>query len=1125
MFDCFDAISDLVFAADRQTHNVLYANPALCRAVGLSREEIQAQSLTRLFAGDVIYDTTVRSAALRVAGGSLLRVEVRFDTTTFNGDMCLIGVARPFPRSGRLDALAQVLPNLILHVSATGRLIDCVTNDDDLLLQSAEFLGCNITDLFDDDLAARLMVLLTETLAEQSPRRLEWSLSIAGELRYFEFRFAASHPHEAVIVAHEVTHQKHIEDEMQASEGRFRGLFEYSPWGIQLIDETGRVVEWNPASERILGLRRDEVIGEYFWDVQFQILPPEDQTPERYEFFYDSLQNFILTGEAPWINNTLEYAIQRRDGERRTILASGGPIKRAQGNHSCGMVHDITEQKQIERLLKCVAHATAILLTPGDLAKAINQALALLGPVAQVDRIAIFEILTESETGQRIRRMQYEWVVDESYSELRNPFWQNYKWSSAEIEQELLVYQSSSTAFGGPVQDFPPAIREVLKLAGSRSILIVPIKVNGQRWGLLSLDDMTNERIWSDEITAVLELMGASLGAALERQQHEAMLAESKAMSDTLREVGDILTAERDLDEVLDQLLIQVYSIVPYTAAHVMLLEGDMARIVRARGFSQYDIPDERYVGHVKPLDEMPDIQEMIKLREPVTRYDVSDEISQQDLDNFQWIRSWLSAPIIVQGDVIGLFSLFSDKPGVYTQHHCELIEVFTHQSAIALENANLYTQLRAQRDELTEGVHLLRALHAASREIISSLDPEHVVQVSTEKLNEIAAASSAILCDYDPADQSAVVRAVSFSQGVSCNPDDPCVQPGYRFDLRPPLFGPLLAQHDSIVLDGESLQMVFVDSTCLPHIQSAAFVPLPNGGQITGIAIIRNCQPDYAFSEVRLLICEFLANFVAVALEQAELFSNTQSLERIKTEMIRIASHDLRNPLTRITNSFRILPGNGQFTPDQSKVIGQAAQAAQRILDIAENLLSVERIEARYEHSQPVDWYEIIARVIDYARADLEAKKHQIDVRYASDIPITSGDPAQLHHAIYNLVDNAIKYTPPGGRIIIRAYLKDVAGERNVMVEVKDNGIGIPQEKQADLFSPFFRAPLVEGSDVPGIGLGLAVVKSVVTQHNGRVFVDGAPGEGSCFGFRVPVTPPAAHPTYQTHDADEESQ
>ena len=150
-----------------------------------------------------------------------------------------------------------------------------------------------------------------------------------------------------------------------------------------------------------------------------------------------------------------------------------------------------------------------------------------------------------------------------------------------------------------------------------------------------------------------------------------------------------------------------------------------------------------------------------------------------------------------------------------------------------------------------------------------------------------------------------------------------------------------------------------------------------------------------------------------------------------------------------------------------------------------------------------------MIEQALNVIHIEREVKQQQLHVECPDNLQGGRGDAVQLTRALANLLGNAVKYTPEGGRITVRAF-KEVAnpGSR-VVIEVEDTGIGIAEEHLYAIFDPFYRVqqpgtgPIDE--DVPGIGLGLSVVKSAVEYHHGKVFVRSTPGQGSVFGFWIP--------------------
>ena len=178
-------------------------------------------------------------------------------------------------------------------------------------------------------------------------------------------------------------------------------------------------------------------------------------------------------------------------------------------------------------LLQGVAQATNQLLTTGDFSTAINQALATLGQVTGVDRVYIFEIHPHPETGEPALSQRFEWARETVSAEIDNPQLQNLPYVAYGMSQyyeALLAGQSCS----GLVRELSPLERQLFEPQGIVSILVVPIPVNGKVWGLIGFDDCHCERRWSNDESAVLMTMAATVGSCIAHRQTENALRQSQ---------------------------------------------------------------------------------------------------------------------------------------------------------------------------------------------------------------------------------------------------------------------------------------------------------------------------------------------------------------------------------------------------------------------------------------------------------------------------------------------------------------------------------------------------------------------------------------------------------------------
>src|SRR5690606_32514103 len=169
---------------------------------------------------------------------------------------------------------------------------------------------------------------------------------------------------------------------------------------------------------------------------------------------------------------------------------------------------------------------------------------------------------------------------------------------------------------------------------------------------------------------------------------------------------------------------------------------------------------------------------------------------------------------------------------------------------------------------------------------------------------------------------------------------------------------------------------------------------------------------------------CRALASQAAIAFEQALLFSEVRELERVKSEMIRLASHDLRGPLTRLQAYLDVIDRRfDTLAPDRRQgYFHRAAEAAGQMQDIISNLLSLERIEEQHRLAQPVVWADLIARAVESVQTELAESGCTLTVECPDALPDGHGDAVRLERALSNLIANAIKYSPGGGQVVVRA-------------------------------------------------------------------------------------------------------
>ena len=236
---------------------------------------------------------------------------------------------------------------------------------------------------------------------------------------------------------------------------------------------------------------------------------------------------------------------------------------------------------------------------------------------------------------------------------------------------------------------------------------------------------------------------------------------------------------------------------------------------------------------------------------------------------------------------------------------------------------------------------------------------------------------------------------------------------------------------------------------------------------------------------------------------ELSALNARLQAMDRMRSELLTMVSHDLHTPLTAIKGSLEVLLHEAVGTELRRELLGIAQKNADRLFRMVSDILDLARIEAgRFqERREPFDVLTTLRGTIDRLRQMAQDREIAICLA-APQGPLTvSADSLRMEQVFTNLLANALKFTPRGGRI-------DVAAEErgaDILVTVADSGVGIPPEHLDRIFDRFYRVPMPAGSAVEGTGLGLSICKAVVEEHGGRIWVESQVGRGSTFFVTIP--------------------
>lgn len=230
---------------------------------------------------------------------------------------------------------------------------------------------------------------------------------------------------------------------------------------------------------------------------------------------------------------------------------------------------------------------------------------------------------------------------------------------------------------------------------------------------------------------------------------------------------------------------------------------------------------------------------------------------------------------------------------------------------------------------------------------------------------------------------------------------------------------------------------------------------------------------------------------------------TNLKKIDQIKSDFVSTVSHDLRSPLTAILGYVDLVERAGPLQDLQKSFLDRIQFSVHNITNLVDDLLNLGRIEAGFDtRKEMLDLSSYIYQVID----EMNPKLLETDTHLKLDVPDSSqkiyASPIQIRQLLSNLLTNAIKYSDPGKTMTITLQEK----ENQIILQISDEGFGIPSTDLPYVFDKFYRSGTVIGTEIPGSGLGLAIVKSIVENHQGRIWVDSVFGQGSTFTIVFPI-------------------
>jgi len=421
------------------------------------------------------------------------------------------------------------------------------------------------------------------------------------------------------------------------------------------------------------------------------------------------------------------------------------------------------------------------------------------------------------------------------------------------------------------------------------------------------------------------------------------------------------------------------------------------------------------------------------------------------------------------------------------------------------VENAKLFNRTDLA---LARRVEELSTLQEIDRELNTSLDFRRVMRLTLDWGLRVSGAEAGSIGMIDREQNALLILASRDYSGAEASDD------GQALPLDRGLAGKSIRTGLPLLLDDTTPDP---ESTPVsPATQSQISVPIRRGSEVVGVLNLESSQ-SRAFSATEFESAIRLADHAATAIVNARLFEEVKRANDAKSEFVLTVSHELKQPMTSIKGytDLMVKGAAGPLTDVQQQFLHTVRSNVERMSTLVGDLLEISRIEAgRLKLDiKPVSMEDVIEETLRTTQGQIEAKQQQLDVSVPQDLPMVMGDRARLIQIMTNLVSNAYKYTPAGGRIAVSAQPKSDSVPGFVLCAVRDTGVGISEEDQAKLFTKFFRSGDPAVREVPGTGLGLSITKGLIEMHGGEIWVESRVGKGSTFAFTVPVAKLSGRP------------
>jgi len=596
--------------------------------------------------------------------------------------------------------------------------------------------------------------------------------------------------------------------------------------------------------------------------------------------------------------------------------------------------------------------------------------------------------------------------------------------------------------------------RQAGQVLGYRSLVTVPMLREGRAVGAINVcrrepgrfSDAEVELLQTFADQAVIAIENVRLFKELEARNRNLTeaLEQQTATAEILRVISQ---SQTDVQPVFDTIVRSAVRLCDGLFSGLLQFDGELLHHVAHHNYTPEALEELHRIFPMRPsraLGSSRAILERAVVHIPDMELD--PEYQHQTLSRATGFRSGLFVPMLREGAPIGVIAVGRAEPGLFSDNEIELLKTFADQAVIAVENVRLFKELEARTGELTQSVEKLTALGEVSRAVSSTLDVETVLNTIVSRASQLAGADSCSIFEYDEAAEQFELRAThnddtGFVEALRAAPlrkGEGLM--GRAVEMREPVQVPDITQPGAYQSSARDTLIRF-------GYRAVLSVPLLREDQIIGsLSFTRKAPGDFPPEIVDVL--KTFATQSALAIQNARLFreiadksAQLEAASRHKSEFLANMSHELRTPLNAIIGFSEVLSEGmfGDINEKQTEYLRDILEAGRHLLSLINDILDLSKIEAGRMELEPTDFDlpDAIENALILVRERASRRGITLGRTINERLGMIRGDERKVKQVLLNLLSNALKFTPEGGRIDVSAGVHDEAAE----VSVTDTG------------------------------------------------------------------------------------